>query len=318
MMKEKINLQELTTLLSDKAGITKKEADTFLREFFGLMTEALIEDKLVKIRNLGTFKLSEVEARESVDVRNGKRVVIPAHAKISYTQDKTLSEIINKPYQHLEAKIIEEVPQQHLDAKIVEEVPQQHLDTENIEEIPQQEKAETSVDIPKEKPFVQDGNDLSDETIRQRRKRIRIVLFTFLTIAAMIFIIYFVTKENIDTINPQTRTATAFGNTGELEEGTGGAVNSVDTITPVKEKWGPVKKRKTKTADRLTMISYEEYGSTVFWGYIYEENKHLIGTDNYVKVGIEITIPSPEKYGIDAKDSKSVQRARDFNEKLQR
>ena len=60
------------------------------------------------------------------------------------------------------------------------------------------------------------------------------------------------------------------------------------------------------------MIAYEEYGDVIFWIYIYEENKHLIDMDNYVKPNVRIIIPSPERYGIDAKDAKSLQRARDF------
>lgn len=97
-MNEKINLQELTGLLSDKAGISKKDAETFLRELFNLMTEALIKDKLVKVKNLGSFKLTEVNERESVNVRTGERVVIPAHAKVSYTPTTQLGQTINEPF----------------------------------------------------------------------------------------------------------------------------------------------------------------------------------------------------------------------------
>jgi len=313
-MKEKINLQELTALLSEKAGITKKEADVFLREFFGLMTDALIEDKIVKIRNLGTFKLSEVEARESVDVRNGNRVVIPAHTKVAFTQDKELSEIINKPYQHLEPQIVEEVPSP-------EETPQKE------ETPPKEEIVQLVEDAPQTDNFQVEtyNNELADEEILKRRRRIYTFISTLLIVAALIVIFYYLSKENVDSISHYPRpTKTAYDIAKEKEdntkdntefEKTGEIVNPVDTTTPPlkKETWEPGKRRKTKVGERLTMISFEEYGDVAFWIYIYDENKHLIDKNIYVKAGVELIIPPPEKYDIDAKSSKSLQKARDFS-----
>ena len=90
-MNEKLNFHDLVGLLSEKAGITKKDAENFLRDFFDLTTNALLKDKQVKIKNLGTFKVVDVNERESVDVRTGERVVIPSHSKVSFAPDSTLS-----------------------------------------------------------------------------------------------------------------------------------------------------------------------------------------------------------------------------------
>jgi len=358
-MKEKINLQELTTLLSEKSGISKKEADVFLREFFGLMTDALIEDKIVKVRNLGTFKLSEVEARESVDVRNGSRLLIPAHTKISYTQDKDLNEIINKTYSHLEPKIIEELPLQ--EETYQEEIRQEEIRQEEIrqEEVRQEEAATsgisqkveqhiekqeqeqepvTSTDIipsdvpadkvPKsDKPLFEPYDDgLADEEIRRKRNRIITFITTFVIVAILIAVFYFLSQEPENTVRnypnlsettlniakeTEEETETDIENSSEFE-GTEEVVNPADTIIPIKATWAPGKKRKTKVGERLTLISFEEYGDVVFWIYIYDENKHLISKDNYVRAGVDLTIPPPEKYDIDAKNAKSLQKARDF------
>ncbi len=107
-MNEKMNFHDLVGLLSEKAGITKKDAENFLREFFDLTTNALLEDKQVKIKNLGTFKIVDVNDRESVDVRTGERVVIPSHSKVSFAPDAELSKVINEPFAMFEPVEIED------------------------------------------------------------------------------------------------------------------------------------------------------------------------------------------------------------------
>ena len=100
-MSEKIGMQDLVVLLAEKANITRKDAETLVKECFEIMEEGLIEDKLLKIRNLGTFKLLFVEDRESVDVSTGERVLIPAHYKVTFTPDVELAEKVNAPYASL-------------------------------------------------------------------------------------------------------------------------------------------------------------------------------------------------------------------------
>ncbi|GHT60261.1 hypothetical protein AGMMS50239_08900 [Bacteroidia bacterium] len=107
-MNEKIGMQDLVVLLAEKANITKKDAETLIKECFEIMEEGLSEDKILKIRNLGTFKLVLVEDRESVDVSTGERVLIPAHYKVTFTPDIELAERINAPYASLETVEITE------------------------------------------------------------------------------------------------------------------------------------------------------------------------------------------------------------------
>jgi len=97
-MNEKINLQDLVALLSEKAGITKKDAEIFLKEYLNVINEGLLVDKIVKVKSLGTFKSILVNERESVDVTNGDRVLIPAHYRVSYSPDAQLAQTINEPF----------------------------------------------------------------------------------------------------------------------------------------------------------------------------------------------------------------------------
>lgn len=101
-MNEKLNIQDLIDLLAEKHGMSRKNADSFVKEFFLLIEESLEKDKYVKIKGLGTFKLIDVESRESVNINTGERFQIQGHTKVSFTPDPTLKDIINKPFAHFE------------------------------------------------------------------------------------------------------------------------------------------------------------------------------------------------------------------------
>lgn len=101
-MNEKLNIQDLIDLLAEKHGMSRKNADSFVKEFFLLIEESLEKDKYVKIKGLGTFKLIDVESRESVNINTGERFQIQGHTKVSFTPDPMLKDIINKPFAHFE------------------------------------------------------------------------------------------------------------------------------------------------------------------------------------------------------------------------
>ena len=105
-MNEKITLQDLVELLSEKNGMTKKNADALFRGMFDLIEEALTNEKYVKVKGLGTFKLTEVDSRESMNVNTGERIEIQGHTKVSFTPDTAMKELINKPFSHFETVVL--------------------------------------------------------------------------------------------------------------------------------------------------------------------------------------------------------------------
>nr|WP_320038538.1 HU family DNA-binding protein [uncultured Bacteroides sp.] len=107
-MGERINIQNLIDLFAEKKGLSKKDAENFLKEFFALIEKALETDKYVKIKGFGTFKLIDVESRESVNVNTGERFQIQGHTKISFTPEASLRDQINKPFSHFETVILNE------------------------------------------------------------------------------------------------------------------------------------------------------------------------------------------------------------------
>ena len=107
-MGERINIQNLIDLFAEKKGLSKKDAENFLKEFFALIEKALEIDKYVKIKGFGTFKLIDVDSRESVNVNTGERFQIQGHTKISFTPEASLRDQINKPFSHFETVILNE------------------------------------------------------------------------------------------------------------------------------------------------------------------------------------------------------------------
>ena len=107
-MNEKVNIQNLIELLVEKHRITPKEAEEFVMTFFAVIEEGLEQDKYVKIKGLGTFKLIGVESRGSIDVNTGERIEIQGHTKVSFTPDSALKELINRPFGHFETVILNE------------------------------------------------------------------------------------------------------------------------------------------------------------------------------------------------------------------
>lgn len=105
-MSERLNTQDLIDLFMSRQKLDRKEAEDFVKVFFSLIEEGLERDKLVKIKGFGTFKLIDVEPRESINVNTGERIEIQGHTKISFTPDPALRDTINKPFAHFETVIL--------------------------------------------------------------------------------------------------------------------------------------------------------------------------------------------------------------------
>lgn len=109
MSMDEVNLKSLVDVFASKAKITKKEANAFVKAFQNIFIDALSKDKVLKITGLGSFKVTLVSERSSVDVNTGKPIKINSHYKIVFTPDSELKNIVNSPFAHLDTIIIEDV-----------------------------------------------------------------------------------------------------------------------------------------------------------------------------------------------------------------
>lgn len=98
----RLTIQEISKVLITKNGLEQSEANRFATELFAVIQERLEKNDQVKVKGLGTFKVITVEARESVSVRTGSRVMIEEHSKITFTPDATMKELVNKPFSQFE------------------------------------------------------------------------------------------------------------------------------------------------------------------------------------------------------------------------
>ena len=102
----KSSLSVLAKAVASKRGLTQAEAERFIATMFEVAGAGIQEDKLLKMKWLGTFKITSVKDRESVDVNTGERILIEGRDKISFTPDNILKEIVNKPFAQFETVVV--------------------------------------------------------------------------------------------------------------------------------------------------------------------------------------------------------------------
>lgn len=146
-MKQKLLLSDFAQWLSEKEGISKKEAQTFLRTLFQIVEQGLTDDQFVKIKGLGTFKLVTVNERESVNINTGERFQIGEHNKIAFIPDASMKEIINRPFAHFESvDLSDETDTAELDA-VDEAVKQEFPPISEEETSTAEESIPTTVEV---------------------------------------------------------------------------------------------------------------------------------------------------------------------------
>lgn len=182
----KVNISDLARLLADKKVLGQIEAELFIRKMFDVLNEGLDNDKLVKVKWLGTFKVQAVKDRESVDVNTGDRIVIEGRDKISFTPDSILKEIVNKPFAQFETVVVNDgVDFENIDKKFEQMEEENCVDDsvddseekmdQNVIEQPETPMAEEII-IAKEVPVSEsippeivheEGNGAESETIEK-------------------------------------------------------------------------------------------------------------------------------------------------------
>ena len=98
----KITNSNILSVFRKQIGISKADEIAFAEAFQSIFEEALLQDKILKISGLGTFKLIPVESRKSVNVNTGEEIEIAGHYKLTFTPDASLKDKVNEPLAHLE------------------------------------------------------------------------------------------------------------------------------------------------------------------------------------------------------------------------
>lgn len=377
-MNERLSLQDLIDLLAKKKEITKKDAETFLRELFAVISENIEANETVKVKDFGTFKLIKVSPRKSVDVNTGEAIEIAAHYKLSFAPDKSLKEAVNRPFAHFESVILEEgvtfdnveisdvtdEPSEQdaitskeeiggiiqepsaeysaISENIVEEAAPSDIEIEEddittqSESVPEAiinriEEDAVSENIDKKDILLvvkEEHDETSEEVDEPKRKGVR---KRFLTLAFFVFLIiagfvvgglYFQEIAEYLTDGPAKKDFIETGKSqsdkpiiATVDTTKSQAVDTVATVKPESVDI-PLAKETIKPGHTLRNIALKYYGNKSFWVYIYQENRDKIKNPNNVPLGTELVIPVSVKYGIDAKNSESVKKAKEQEEVL--
>lgn len=152
----------LARILAEKNNMTISEAEAFIKQMFDVANGVMQFDKQLKIRWLGTFKVTSVKDRESVDVNTGERIIIGGRDKITFTPDNILKEIVNKPFAQFETVVVNDgVDFSEIDRKFAFEAKEEVSAPSDEQQIA--EESETSpVDKAESIPAVAEMSDESE------------------------------------------------------------------------------------------------------------------------------------------------------------
>ena len=125
-------MKDIAALFASRTKLGDIESEAFINSMFFVIRQGLETDRQIKIRGFGTFKIIDVEARESVSVNTGERVVIGSHRKVTFTPDATMKELVNKPFSLFNTVDLNEgVVFDDPDAELLTDADSQETDSDN-------------------------------------------------------------------------------------------------------------------------------------------------------------------------------------------
>lgn len=352
-MENKITISELTAMLALATGTPGDLCENFLRELFQLIGACLESGETVRIKGLGTFKLTDVEARKSVDVNTGEQNEIPQHKKIVFIAAKELAAKVNAPFEMFEAvELADSLPLSSPSYSDTLESDESIEQSEERPDVPQNEIVSEGNDLPHETTDLDsEGNDLSPEAtdletipIRHRpEKRTRFgwgFLTGFLsavTFVALIAIIWFIVdlnkgSSNVAIISGADGPTAVFisKNAGSSSVASSKDSANLDTasveVSESSDESVPTRPSDTteakptydtvSTTRYLTTMAKEHYGNFNLWPVIYEENQAILGHPDRIKPGTRVVVPPLSKYGIDPNSPSDIAKMKEKGKQI--
>lgn len=134
-----MNQSDLISLLAKECNISVAKAEVFTKNFFDIIIEGLEQDGIVKINGLGTFKVTDVASRGSVNVNTGEKIEIKGHRKLTFIPADTLKEQVNMPFAMFEPVEVDDTYQpdsaEENDAEEIAETTEPVVEVAETEEV---------------------------------------------------------------------------------------------------------------------------------------------------------------------------------------
>ena len=163
------NIKDLARFLVEKHGIKLADAELFIALVTEIINEGVHRERQVKIKGLGTFKLTSVSSRESIDVNTGERIVIEGRDKLSFAPDNAMKELVNQPFSQFETIVVND------GVELEDEYKDQVEETAPAEEKKEivEEKAVEEIELPREEPVepIVVVSEMSAETMSVEEKK---------------------------------------------------------------------------------------------------------------------------------------------------
>ncbi len=163
------NIKDLARFLVEKHGIKLADAELFISLMTEIINEGVHRERQVKIKGLGTFKLTSVSSRESIDVNTGERIVIEGRDKLSFAPDNAMKELVNQPFSQFETVVVND------GVELEDEYKEQAEETAPAEEKKEivEEKAVEEVELPREEPVepIVVVSEMSAETMSVKEEK---------------------------------------------------------------------------------------------------------------------------------------------------
>lgn len=90
-----MNKSELITVVAEKTGLTKKDAEGAVKAVVDTITEAMIQGDKVQLVGFGTFEVRERAARFGRDPRTGESMEIAASKAPAFKAGQGLKDAVN-------------------------------------------------------------------------------------------------------------------------------------------------------------------------------------------------------------------------------
>ncbi len=91
-----MNKNQLITAIAEKAEITKKDAEKFLKTYEEVIKEELVSGGKVQSVGFGTFEVTERKEREGINPRTKETMIIPASKSVKFKVGKAFKEAVNQ------------------------------------------------------------------------------------------------------------------------------------------------------------------------------------------------------------------------------
>ena len=169
-MDAKLNQSDLISLLAKECNISVAKAEVFTKNFFDIVIEGLEQDGIVKINGLGTFKVTDVASRGSVNVNTGEKIEIKGYRKLTFIPADTLKEQVNMPFAMFEPVEVDDTYQpdsaEENDAEEIAETTEPVVEVAEAEEVQPAfaEENESADTVNEELPVIVEDTPAEEET----------------------------------------------------------------------------------------------------------------------------------------------------------